>query len=134
MLHTLNCFYFPLVQGHISNQCPQRQGGGGGGGGGFNRGGNKGGFNKGGFNKGGGGFNKGGGGFNKSGGGFNKFNKDTTSPAPKVTKFDEQIVVQMIVLYAKLQFIYLSLSTFYEVLSKHVFFFEMYQNTFYNEL
>lgn len=77
---------FFLIQGHISNQCPQRQGSGGfqGGKGGFNKGGNKGGFNKGGFNK--GGFNKGGSG----GGGFNKFNKDSASQSNnKVTKFDD---------------------------------------------
>lgn len=72
------------MKGHISNQCPQRQG-------------DKGGFNKGGFNKGGkGGFNKGGGGFNKGGfnkggaGGFNKFSKDNANQSSnKVTKFDD---------------------------------------------
>lgn len=85
-----------LLQGHISNQCPQRQNGGGGGGGGF-RGRGRGGFSRGGSNRGGGGgFNRGGfnkGGFNRDGpnkGGFNKFNKDSTSESTnKVVKFDE---------------------------------------------
>lgn len=85
MLNKILFFVCLLIQGHISNQCPQRQGKGGfqGGRGGFNKGGSGGGFNKGGFNK--GGFNKGGG-----GGGFNKFNKDSAPQAAgKVTKFDE---------------------------------------------
>lgn len=79
---------FSIPQGHISNQCPQRQGGQGG------QGGGKGGFNKGGFNK--GGFNKGGpnkGGFNKPA--FNKNNKRTfndsnsSETSNKVTKFED---------------------------------------------
>lgn len=81
-----NCSIFSssFFQGHISNQCPQRQNKGG-----FNKGGGGGGFNKGGFNKDGnkGGFNKGG--FNK-GGGFNKFNNNKSdSPSNKVVKFDD---------------------------------------------
>lgn len=84
-----------FVQGHISNQCPQRQGdnnrssfGGRGGGRGGARGGGRG-RGAGGFNRGGnrGGFNKGG-----SGGGFNKggnFGASAQS-SNKVTKFDDQ--------------------------------------------
>lgn len=78
-----NDFFFS--QGHISNQCPQRQG-------------DKGGRKSFGGKPGGGGFNKGGkGGFNNSnnkfGGGAGGFkrnaNTSSSEPAGKVTKFED---------------------------------------------
>lgn len=77
--YTKNIFF--SAQGHISNQCPQRQG---------DKGGRKsfggkpgGGFNKGGFNN-----------SNKFGGGAGGFKRNantsaTTEPAGKVTKFED---------------------------------------------